>query len=152
MGNIIPVKLSVCVNGKYEPRTIYAEEGMSISFGGKSYKFTKDAKAIVMDAKYYAALGGVSQEVRENDPHNKDSYVLTNSDVANIYNNRHDGFGILQNHVNSAQDRLDTGSKLKTSPETGNATDVNPQQNGLTIHLRDSHNKSTGSISIFKAK
>ena len=154
MGNIIPVHLKVNINGKFEPRTIYAEEGMTLLFGDKSFIVQKDAKDVVMDAKYYAALGGVSQEIRENDPHNDNFYVLTNSDVSNAYKNRKnlESQKALQNHINIAQDRLGTNTMLRISPETGNSTDLSPREGGLTIHLRDSHNKSAGSISIFKAK
>lgn len=154
MGDIVPVNLKVNINGKYEPRTIYAEEGMTFLFGDKSFIVKKGAKDVVMDAKYYATLGGVSQEVREKDSHNDNFYVLTNSDVANAYKNRNDSESqrALQNHVNIAQDRLGTNARLRTSAETGNSRDLSPREGGLTIHLRDSHNKSAGSISIFKAK
>ena len=154
MGDIVPVQLNVKMsNGKYEKRTIYAEEGMTFLFGGQSFQVTKNAKEITMDAKFYATLGGVSQEIRENDSHNNNYYVLTNADVTNAYNKRHDlgSQGQLQLHINNAQGRLNTGVSLRTSPETGNATDLNPRQGGLTIHLRDSHNHSAGSVSVFKA-
>lgn len=152
MGKIVPVQLNVIMtNGKSEKRTIYAEEGMTFLYGGKTYQVKNDGKSITMDAKFYATLGGVSQEIRENDPHNNDYYVLTNADISNAYNNRFDT-GTLQGHINNAQTRLGTGVSLKTSPETGNATDLTPREGGLTIQLRDNHNHSAGSVSIFKAK
>lgn len=154
-GKIVPVLLNVrMADGSFAKRTIYAEEGMTFIFGSQTYQVKNDGKAVNMDAMYYAAIGGVSQEVAENDPHNKDFYVLTDSDITNAYNNRHDlaNLNNLQGHINIAQDRLGTNARLRTSPETGNATDLNPRQGGLTIQLRDSHNKTAGQISIFKSK
>jgi len=153
MGNgIIPVQLNVRMSdGHFEKRTIYVEEGMTFKYGGKVFEAKKGAKEITMDAKFYATLGGISRGVKENNPHNDKFYVLTNSDITDAYNHRHDENPWVQRYINDTQVRLGTGANLSIDPSRGNGTNLNPQPGSLHIVLKDLNNKPAGEISVFKA-
>lgn len=149
---IIPVNLNVKMrDGNYEKRTMYVQEGMVIKYGDKVFVARKDAKEITMDAKFYATLGGISQSVKENDPHNDKFYVLTNSDITDVYNHRHDEDPKVQRQINYTQVRLETGASLSIDPQKGNGTNLNPQPGSLHIFLKDADNKPAGEVSVFKA-